>query len=170
MVYAYIQFLLSIIVFVMGYYLGTLDKIPISCIPHDFWDNLHQKTIKNSNFAKNKKIEFKSTFVHSNQNHPTLQHVFAMIHHASCPVDTELILTAQSEWNNDYSRCEAMYATRSPVREDQTNRCLAVGRVNNSNSQLISYTDISHRLGVMTWPQKLTDQYQVIIIINVFIL
>lgn len=178
------QITLTFLAFVMGYRVGMRNQLPNICIPDGFWENINkinaeytssksvrtgqnQPSDQKNGGSLQQQVEFESTFVHSNSQVPTLQSVFSMIHHASCPVRTELILTQRPQWNDDFSMCDIMYATRSPVREDQTNRCMAVARIENENddsgNSIIRYTsltDVSHRLGIMTWPQKLTNQYQ----------
>lgn len=155
---------LTVTAFLIGHQIGILYKTPSFCQPKDFWKKLelHEKT---AGRTENNPFQFESTFVHSNtgEKDAVLQTVFSMIHHASCPVDTELILTSRSDWGESphFSTCDYMYATRSPVRLDQDNRCMAVARIDNRYEQYTSYTDVGHRTGIMTWPQKLKDQYQV---------
>lgn len=156
----------TITAFLIGHQIGILYKAPSFCQPKDFWKKLqlYESTSKDQTMDKNPFI-FDTTFVHSNTGakDAVLQTVFSMIHHASCPVETELILTSRSSWGSSphFTTCDYMYATRSPVRMDQDNRCLAVVRVDNKFDQYSSYTDVGHRTGIMTWPQKLTNQYQV---------
>ena len=155
----------TITAFLIGHQIGILYQIPSFCQPKDFWQKLELHELSTNRRTESNPFPFESTFVHSNTGakDAVLQTVFSMIHHASCPVETELILTSQSSWgaSPQFSTCDYMYATRSPVRMDQDNRCLAVVRVDNRYEQYSSFTDVGNRIGIMTWPQKLKNQYQV---------
>jgi hypothetical protein len=90
-------------------------------------------------------------------NNITWYLVFSTLHHASCPVTEELILTQESLWKNDFSHCNSVYVLRSAVRTDQPQKCIGIFR-----SPDYTVTGLSHRNGSINWPQILTNQYQVI--------
>lgn len=174
------------IAYFIGYHIGQTNKLQSPCMPDKFWETIAlQKTKQPSNtvisssnipIIPNTANRFDSvdthtdpttnTFVHMVTGNIAFNYVFSMIHHPSSPVETELILTQQSSWKDDFSLCREVFAVRSPVRTDHPNRCVAVARVTaytNSNNSVryASATNVNHRLGVMEWPQKLSSQYQV---------
>ena len=137
----------------IGYRLGLLQRQK-SC-----------QTVPLQAFSKSSQTRpISAVFVHNNDDprKQVLATVFSMMHHASIPVDAQVVLTQQSHpWQNDFSVCDSVYATRTSVRTDHPNRCQAVVRL---PKKYRSYNDISHRLGSTTWPQVLKDQYQVSIV------
>ena len=137
----------------IGYRLGLLKRQQ-SC-----------QTVPPQAFSKSSQTRpISSVFVHNNDDphKQVLATVFSMMHHASIPVESQVVLTQGLAWQNDFSVCDSVYATRTSVRTDHPNRCQAVVRL---PEKYRSYNDISHRLGSTTWPQVLKDQYQVSTII-----
>ena len=133
----------------IGYRLGLLKRQQ-SC-----------QTVPPQAFSKSSQTRpISPVFVHNNDDphKQVLATVFSMMHHASIPVNAQVVLSQSHAWQNDFSVCDSVYATRTSVRTDHPNRCQAVVRL---PEKYRSYNDISHRLGSTTWPQVLKDQYQV---------
>eukprot|EP01035_Chromulina_nebulosa_P017974 gene17974-23606_t len=91
-----------------------------------------------------------------------LKRVFGYLHHPGCPSDGELILSQKSSWDQDFSDCNVVYATRSGVRQDETqpSTCVSIVRLPDDGHGYYSPQSISHRNGSTKYPQILKDQYQ----------
>ena len=189
---------LSLSVFFLGFLVGLLNR-PILCVHNVDNDSFVKRPISQSqsHIDDCKKplshisetycgiadtVDNSQTFVHTNYfnkiQRSVLSTVFGMLHHPSCPVTAELILTQSDDWKDDYSLCDSVYAVRSPVRDDHPNKCYAVMRASpvylsgvrsSSNNTLplqvvakpYATNGICHRTGSIEWPQILSDQYQV---------
>lgn len=103
-----------------------------------------------------------STYVFFNyKENSALTSVFSYLHHPGYPSDGEFILSQENFWNDDFSTCSSVFATRSGSRVDETQptTCLAVVRVPSDNGYY-SNQAIMHRNGSIVFPQLLTSQYQ----------
>ena len=159
------RIILTILAYFIGDYIGSTyktnseDCIVISGYNHKIQNVKHEHT--SSSLSE-------PAHVHIITEESVLTHVFNMIHHPTSAVKAEAIVTSNSNWNSKLSSsCSKVLVDRSPVRVDQANRCVVIARVHNDKQNNLTYkslTNINHRLGEMTWPQVLTDQYQVCIL------